>query len=430
MVTRLNQGDTDFDRQFEKLLGAKREVSEEVDTIVRDIIAETRLRGDAALIDYTAKFDQFELSSDQLRISEAEIEAAIVGVPAETLAALELAHERIHAHHARQMPKDDFYTDQIGVKLGTRWSAIEAVGLYVPGGTASYPSSVLMNAVPAQVAGVERIVMVVPTPEGVLNPSVLAAAKMAGVHEIYRIGGAQAVAALAYGTQTIKPVAKITGPGNAFVAAAKRQVFGTVGIDMIAGPSEVLVLADGDNDPDWIAIDLLAQAEHDKSAQSILITDNAQFAKDVEAAIERHLTTLPRADIARASWQGFGAIILVETLEDALPLVNRLAPEHLEIATDDPDALLAGVRNAGSVFMGRYTPEAIGDYVAGPNHVLPTARSARFSSGLSVLDFIKKTSVLHCGPEQLAKIGPAAVTLADAEGLQAHAKSVSIRMNS
>ena len=429
MVTRLNQGDTDFDRQFEKLLGAKREVSEEVDTIVRDIIAETRLRGDAALIDYTAKFDQFELSSDQLRISEAEIEAAIVEVPAETLAALELAHERIHAHHARQMPKDDFYTDQIGVKLGTRWSAIEAVGLYVPGGTASYPSSVLMNAVPAQVAGVERIVMVVPTPEGVLNPSVLAAAKMAGVHEIYRIGGAQAVAALAYGTQTIKPVAKITGPGNAFVAAAKRQVFGTVGIDMIAGPSEVLVLADGDNDPDWIAIDLLAQAEHDKSAQSILITDNAQFAKDVEAAIERHLTTLPRADIARASWQDFGAIILVETLEDALPLVNRLAPEHLEIATDDPDALLAGVRNAGSVFMGRYTPEAIGDYVAGPNHVLPTARSARFSSGLSVLDFIKKTSVLHCGPEQLAKIGPAAVTLADAEGLQAHAKSVSIRMN-
>ena len=429
MVTRLNQGDTDFDRQFEKLLGAKREVSEEVDTIVRDIIAETRLRGDAALIDYTAKFDQFQLSSDQLRISEAEIEAAIAKVPAETLAALELAHERIHAHHVRQMPKDDFYTDQIGVKLGTRWSAIEAVGLYVPGGTASYPSSVLMNAVPAQVAGVERIVMVVPTPEGVLNPSVLAAAKMAGVHEIYRIGGAQAVAALAYGTQTIKPVAKITGPGNAFVAAAKRQVFGIVGIDMIAGPSEVLVLADGDNDPDWIAIDLLAQAEHDKSAQSILVTDNAQFAKDVEAAIERHLTTLPRADIARASWQDFGAIILVETLEDALPLVNRLAPEHLEIATDDPDALLAGVRNAGSVFMGRYTPEAIGDYVAGPNHVLPTARSARFSSGLSVLDFIKKTSVLHCGPEQLAKIGPAAVTLADAEGLQAHAKSVSIRMN-
>ena len=429
MVTRLNQGDTDFDRQFEKLLGVKREVSEEVDTIVRDIIAETRLRGDAALIDYTAKFDQFELSSDQLRISEAEIEAAIVEVPAETLAALELAHERIHAHHARQMPKDDFYTDQIGVKLGTRWSAIEAVGLYVPGGTASYPSSVLMNAVPAQVAGVERIVMVVPTPEGVLNPSVLAAAKMAGVHEIYRIGGAQAVAALAYGTQTIKPVAKITGPGNAFVAAAKRQVFGIVGIDMIAGPSEVLVLADGDNDPDWIAIDLLAQAEHDKSAQSILVTDNAQFANDVEAAIERHLTTLPRADIARVSWQDFGAIILVETLEDALPLVNRLAPEHLEIATDDPDALLAGVRNAGSVFMGRYTPEAIGDYVAGPNHVLPTARSARFSSGLSVLDFIKKTSVLHCGPEQLAKIGPAAVALADAEGLQAHAKSVSIRMN-
>lgn len=429
MVTRLNQGDTDFDRQFEKLLGVKREVSEEVDTIVRDIIAETRLRGDAALIDYTAKFDQFQLSSDQLRISEAEIEAAIAKVPAETLAALELAHERIHAHHVRQMPKDDFYTDQIGVKLGTRWSAIEAVGLYVPGGTASYPSSVLMNAVPAQVAGVERIVMVVPTPEGVLNPSVLAAAKMAGVHEIYRIGGAQAVAALAYGTQTIKPVAKITGPGNAFVAAAKRQVFGIVGIDMIAGPSEVLVLADGDNDPDWIAIDLLAQAEHDKSAQSILVTDNAQFAKDVEAAIERHLTTLPRADIARASWQDFGAIILVETLEDALPLVNRLAPEHLEIATDDPDALLAGVRNAGSVFMGRYTPEAIGDYVAGPNHVLPTARSARFSSGLSVLDFIKKTSVLHCGPEQLAKIGPAAVTLADAEGLQAHAKSVSIRMN-
>lgn len=429
MVVRLNHSDADFDQQFERLLGAKREVSQEVDIIVRDILAEVRLRGDAALVEYTIKFDQFELTADQLRISDDEIEAAIAEVPADTLAALELARERIHAHHARQMPKDDFYTDAIGVKLGTRWSAIEAVGLYVPGGTASYPSSVLMNAIPAQVAGVERIVMVVPTPEGILNPLVLAAAKMAGVHEIYRVGGAQAVAALAFGTDTIKPVAKITGPGNAYVATAKRQVFGTVGIDMIAGPSEVLVLADGENDPDWIAIDLLAQAEHDESAQSILITDNAQFAEDVEAAIERHLTTLPRANIAHASWQNFGAIILVDALEDALPLVNRLAPEHLEIATNDPDALLKGVRNAGSIFMGRYTPEAIGDYIAGPNHVLPTARSARFSSGLSVLDFVKKTSVLQCGPEQLAAIGPSAVKLAEAEGLQAHGRSVSIRMN-
>lgn len=429
MVTHLNQSDKDFNRQFEQLLGAKREVSEEVDTIVCAIIAETRLRGDAALIEYTAKFDQFELTADQLRISDAEIDAAVTQVPAETLAALELARERIHSHHARQMPEDDFYEDAIGVKLGSRWTAIEAVGLYVPGGTASYPSSVLMNAIPAQVAGVERIVVVVPTPKGELNPLVLAAARMAGVHEIYRVGGAQAIAALAYGTDTIAPVAKITGPGNAFVATAKRQVFGTVGIDMIAGPSEVLVLADGDNDPDWIAADLLAQAEHDQSAQSILITDNAKFASDVEAAVERHLTTLPREEIARASWQDFGAIILVDALENAIDLVNRLAPEHLEIATDDPDLLLAKVRNAGSVFMGRYTPEAIGDYVAGSNHILPTARSARFSSGLSVLDFVKKTSVLQCGPEQLAQIGPAAIKLAEAEGLHAHAKSVSIRMN-
>lgn len=430
MAVRLSTGDAGFQKQFEDLLSSKREVSEDVDQIVRDILETVRARGDAAVLEYTAKFDRLTVGSmAELRVSEAQIDQAMKDVPAEILKALELARDRIHSHHARQMPKDDRYTDPIGVELGSRWTAVEAVGLYVPGGLASYPSSVLMNAVPAKVAGVERIVMVVPSPDGVLNPQVLAAARIAGVSEIYRIGGAQAVAALAYGTETISPVSKIVGPGNAFVAAAKRRVFGTVGIDMIAGPSEVLVVADADNNPDWIAADLLAQAEHDTVAQSILLTDSAEFAGAVEDAVERQLKTLPKADIAGASWKDYGAIILVDDLYAALPLVNRIAPEHLELAVADPEEMLKGVRNAGAVFMGAYTPEAVGDYVGGSNHVLPTARSARFSSGLSVLDFVKRTSILKCNADNLREIGPAAVTLGEAEGLAGHARSVAIRLN-
>jgi histidinol dehydrogenase len=346
-----------------------------------------------------------------------------------TLEALAFARDRIELFHRRQLPKDERFTDALGVELGWRWSAIDAVGLYVPGGTAAYPSSVLMNAVPARVAGVARVVMVVPSPDGKLNPLVLAAAHLGGVSEIYRVGGAQAVAALAYGTATIAAVAKIVGPGNAYVAAAKRQVFGTVGIDMIAGPSEVLVLADGTNDPEWIAADLLAQAEHDSGAQSILVTDDAAFGRDVEAAIERQLTRLPRAATAAASWRDFGAVILVRGFDEAMPLVNRIAPEHLELAIEDADAYAARVRNAGAIFIGRHTPEVIGDYVGGSNHVLPTARSARFSSGLSVLDFMKRTSILRLGPDQLRELAPAAIALAQAEGLDAHARSVAIRLN-
>ncbi|MEZ5880472.1 MAG: histidinol dehydrogenase [Nitratireductor sp.] len=429
MPQRLDSNQPDFEAAFASVLSAKREQAADVDAAVAGIVADVRRRGDAALIEYTARFDRLTLEPGQLRVSPDEIAAAMEAVPKEQLEALTLARDRIRAHHQRQMPKDDRYIDPVGVELGSRWTAVEAVGLYVPGGTASYPSSVLMNAVPAKVAGVGRIVMVVPTPDGKLNPLVLAAAGLAGVDEIYRIGGAQAVAALAYGTETIAPVAKIVGPGNAYVAAAKRQVFGTVGIDMIAGPSEVLVVADGENDPDWLAIDLLAQAEHDTAAQSILITDSPELADAVIDAVERQLKTLPRAEIAAASWRDFGVVITVGALDEALPLVNRLAAEHLEIATADPEAFLAGVRNAGAVFLGKHTPEAIGDYVGGSNHVLPTARSARFSSGLSVLDFVKRTSILKCGPDQLAAIGPAAVTLAEAEGLQAHGRSVSIRMN-
>ncbi|WP_075995549.1 histidinol dehydrogenase [Salaquimonas pukyongi] len=429
MPERLDSTQKDFDAQFASILSAKREQSADVDAVVASIIADVRKRGDAALLDYTARFDRLTIEAEQLQVSADEIAAATDCVPKEQLDALTLARDRIHSHHEKQMPQDDRYSDAAGVELGSRWTAVEAVGLYVPGGTASYPSSVLMNAVPAKVAGVERLVMVVPSPGGELNPLVLAAADLAGVDEVYRIGGAQAVAALAHGTQTIAPVAKIVGPGNAYVAAAKRQVFGTVGIDMIAGPSEVLIVADGENNPDWLALDLLAQAEHDTAAQSILITDSPELAASVAEAVERHLQTLPRAEIAAASWRDYGVIITVEKLADALPLVNRLAPEHLEIATADPEALLDGVRNAGAVFLGKHTPEAIGDYVGGSNHVLPTARSARFSSGLSVLDFVKRTSILKCGPDQLAAIGPAAVTLAEAEGLQAHGRSVSIRMN-
>ena len=429
MPVRLDLRQNDFDARFRDLLAMKREVSEDVDQTVRAILAEVQSRGDAALIDYSRRFDRIDLASRGIRVTQDEVAAAISQCTPETLEALRFAHQRIVAFHARQKPQDLRFTDEAGVELGWRWSAIEAVGLYVPGGTASYPSSVLMNAAPAKVAGVPRVVMVVPTPDDVLNPLVLAAADLAGVDEIYRVGGAQAVAALAYGTQTIAPVAKIVGPGNAYVAAAKRRVFGTVGIDMIAGPSEVLVLADGSANPDWIAVDLLAQAEHDTAAQSILITDDARLAEAVMAAVERHLVTLPRRETAAASWNEFGAVILVPSLDDAVPLVDRLAPEHLEIICADPDALGAKIRNAGAIFLGAHTPEAIGDYVGGSNHVLPTARSARFSSGLGVLDFMKRTSILKCSPESLRALGPAAIALGEAEGLGAHARSVAIRLN-
>ena len=419
----------DFAARFRVFLDAKREASLDVEQTVRAIIADVVARGDAALIDYTRKFDRIDLAKAGLRVSAAEIDAAEQACDPQALSALKLARDRIEAYHRRQLPKDDRFIDSLGVELGSRWTAVEAAGLYVPGGTAAYPSSVLMNAIPAKVAGCPRLVMVVPSPDGKLVPLVLAAAKLAGVDEVYRVGGAQAVAALAYGTETIAPVAKIVGPGNAWVAAAKRLVFGKVGIDMIAGPSEVLILADRTGNPDWIAADLLAQAEHDVSAQSILITDDAALATQVEKAVAAQLQTLPRVEVASASWRDFGAIIKVPRLADAIPLVDRLAPEHLEIASADADALAAKIRNAGAIFIGAHTPEAIGDYVAGSNHVLPTARSARFSSGLGVLDFMKRTSLLKCGPEQLRALGPAAIALGEAEGLGAHARSVAIRLN-
>jgi histidinol dehydrogenase len=418
-----------FAAAFAALLGSRDAGEAAVDAVVAAIIADVRDRGDAALIDYTQRFDRVALSPETLRVSEAEIAAAEAACDGQTLAALQLAARRITAFHARQRPSDLDYTDDAGLRLGYRWQPMDAVGLYVPGGTAAYPSSVLMNALPARVAGVERLVMVVPAPDGVLPPLVLAAARIAGVSEIYRVGGAQAVAALAFGTASIAAVDKIVGPGNAYVAAAKRQLFGTVGIDMVAGPSEVLVVADGGNDPDWIAADLLAQAEHDASAQSILISDDAAFAEAVAGAVERHLQTLPRAAIARASWDAHGAIIVVPSLEAAAPLINRAAPEHLQLAVADPGALFAKVRHAGSVFLGRHTPEALGDYVAGPNHVLPTGRSARFSSGLGVLDFMKRSTFLGCDAEGLAALGPAALQLAAAEGLDAHARSIAVRLN-
>jgi len=429
MPLRLDAQAADFADGFRAFLDVKREASADVEQTVRAIIAEVASHGDAALIDYTRKFDRVDLTKAGLRVSAAEIDAAENACDPQALAALRFARDRIEAYHRRQLPKDDRFTDALGVELGSRWTAVEAAGLYVPGGTAAYPSSVLMNAVPAKVAGCPRLVMVVPSPDGRLAPLVLAAAKLAGVDEIYRIGGAQAVAALAYGTETIKPVAKIVGPGNAWVAAAKRLVFGKVGIDMIAGPSEVLILADKTANPDWIAADLLAQAEHDVSAQSILITDHAPLAAAVEKAVETQLKSLPRVEIASTSWRDFGAIIMVANLSDAVPLVDRLAPEHLEIAAADADGLAAKIRNAGAIFIGAHTPEAIGDYVAGSNHVLPTARSARFSSGLGVLDFMKRTSLLKCGPDQLRALGPAAIALGEAEGLGAHARSVSIRLN-
>jgi histidinol dehydrogenase len=429
MPIRLDAAKPDFGQRFAEFLGAKRESALDVEAVAREIIADVVARGDQALIDYTKKFDRADVTVASLRIGEGEIKSAAARCDPEALAALNLARDRIESHHRRQLPKDERYTDALGVELGYRWNAIAAVGLYVPGGSAAYPSSVLMNAVPAKVAGVQRLVMVVPTPDGSLSPMVLAAAHLAGVDEIYRIGGAQAVAALAYGTPTIRPVDKIVGPGNAYVAAAKRLVFGKVGIDMIAGPSEVLVVADRDANPDWIAADLLAQAEHDVSAQSILITDDSSLAANVEAAVAAQLKTLPRVRIAEASWKNFGAIILVRNLDDALPLIDAIAPEHLELIVAQADAYAARIRNTGAIFLGAHTPEAIGDYIAGSNHVLPTARSARFSSGLGVLDFMKRSSILKCGPEQLAALGPAAISLAHAEGLEAHARSVSIRTN-
>ena len=429
MPIRLDSRSADFAARFAALLVTKREAAEDVVQTVRSIIAEVRNNGDRALVELTQKFDRVDLDRIGMRVSDTEIKAARAACPKRALDALALARDRIEAYHRRQKPSDDRFTDPLGVELGHRWSAIEAVGLYVPGGTAAYPSSVLMNGVPAKVAGVPRIVMVVPAPDGKLNPLVLAAAGLAGVDEIYRIGGAQAVAALAYGTPTIRPVAKIVGPGNAYVAAAKRRVFGEVGIDMIAGPSEVLILADKSGNPDWIAADLLAQAEHDAAAQSILITDDAALAGAVEQAVTAQLATLPRAAVAGASWRDYGAVIVVRQLDDAVPLVDALAPEHLEIATADAERLAGKIRNAGAIFIGAHTPEAIGDYVAGSNHVLPTARSARFSSGLGVLDFMKRTSILKCGPDQLAALGPAAIALGEAEGLDAHARSVAIRLN-
>ncbi len=428
MAQTLNAAAPGFETAFDALLGAKRETSTDVRDIVTGIITDVQERGDEALYDLTSRFDRFDARTKGLLVTPDEVDAACAKVDGETMAALELAAKRIRAFHERQIPSDLDYEDNAGVRLGQNWLAVEGAGLYVPGGTASYPSSVLMNAIPASVAGVDRVVMVVPTPDDTLNPLVLAAAKLAGVTEIYRIGGAQAVAALAFGTETIKPVDKIVGPGNAFVAEAKRQVFGKVGIDTIAGPSEILVVADTKNDPRWIAADLLSQAEHDTAAQSILITDDAAYAKQVEMAVETHLSSLERQDIASESWRAYGAIILVDSLMDSVPLINRLAPEHLELAVEDPDALKVKIRNAGAIFLGRHTPEAIGDYVAGPNHVLPTARAARFSSGLSVYDFMKRTTFVGCTAESLAAIGPSAVRLAKEEGLGAHALSVAIRL--
>jgi len=424
----LKTADAAFARQFEALIAARGEDESDVAETVAKIIKDVRARGDAAVAELTQRFDQIDVAARGLTVSAAEVDHAVAQVPAQTMRALELAQARIAAYHERQLPADDLYTDDTGARLGHKWTPVESAGLYVPGGQASYPSSVLMNAVPAKVAGVARLAMVVPTPRGEMNPLVFAAARLAGVDEIYRVGGAQAVAALAYGTQTIAPVAKIVGPGNAYVAEAKRQVFGIVGIDSIAGPSEVLIVADKDNRADWIAADLLAQAEHDANAQSILITDDAAFGGAVALEVEKQLAVLPRGNIAGASWERFGAIITVDDMDEAPALVDRLAPEHLEIATAEPESLVARIQNAGAIFMGPHTPEAAGDYVAGPNHVLPTSRTARFSSGLSVLDFMKRSSILRLSADALEVLGPAAMTLAHAEGLDAHARSIEMRL--
>src|SRR5271165_4940115 len=428
MAIELDMRSADFERRFDALLGAKRESSVEVDAVVADIIEDVRTRGDAALADYSRRFDRVDIAAAGLRIGADEIDAATAACEPRALEALEFAHRRVLAYHLQQKPADVRFVDALGVQLGWRWRPIGAVGLYVPGGAASYPSSVVMNAAPAKVAGCARIAMVVPTPDGAVNPLVLAAARIAGVDEIYRVGGAQAIAALAYGTMTIASVSKIVGPGNAYVAAAKRRVFGVVGIDMIAGPSEVVALADRTADPRFVAADLLAQAEHDEAAQSIFITDDGPLARAVQSEVERQLATLPRVRIAGASWRDNGAIVLCPSLKAALPLIERLAPEHLEIMTLNAEALADEVRNAGAIFLGPFTPEAIGDYVGGSNHVLPTARSARFSSGLSVLDFMKRTSILKCDAAALAALGPAAVALGEAESLEAHARSVAMRL--
>jgi len=429
MPIRMTTHAPDFAERFRGFLAAKRELSEDVSAAAQAIVADVIARGDAALVALSRRFDRVDLDAVGLRVSADEIERAMHDCDADSLEVLGLAKARIEAYHRRQIPENDRFVDALGAELGLRWTAIEAVGVYVPGGTAAYPSSVLMNTVPAKVAGVPRIVMTVPVPDGRLNPLVLAAARLAGVDEVYRIGGAQAIAALAYGTATISPVAKIVGPGNAYVAAAKRLVFGTVGIDMIAGPSEVLIVADGTGQPDWIAADLMAQAEHDPAAQAILITDDPLLADAVEVAVDVALKSLPRESVAGAAWREFGAIIVVGRLVEAVALVDAIAPEHLEIASREPERIADGVRNAGAIFLGPHTPEAIGDYVAGSNHVLPTARSARFSSGLGVTDFMKRSSILKLTPEVLAALGPAAITLARAEGLEAHARSVAIRLN-
>ena len=429
MAQFFNISDPDFETRFDALLGMKREDSPDVDAVVARIIEDVRTRGDAAVIELTSKFDRLDLTPETLAFSQAEIEAEIAKVPDVERAALELAAARIRAYHEKQLPSDNSWIDDTGAMLGWRWTAVSAAGLYVPGGLASYPSSVLMNAIPAQVAGVENLVICAPTPDGIANPLVLLAAQISGVETVYRIGGAQAIAALAYGTETIKPVDKITGPGNAFVAAAKRRVFGKVGIDMIAGPSEILVIADKNNDPDWIAVDLLSQAEHDESAQSILVTDDGAFGKMVADSVEKRLETLERREIAGASWRDFGAVVVVETLAQAVELSDRIAPEHLEIACENADEIAAQIRHAGAIFIGSWTPEAIGDYIGGPNHVLPTARSARFSSGLSVMDFVKRTTLARMTPEALRAIGPAAETLAKSEGLEAHGLSVRARLD-
>jgi histidinol dehydrogenase len=429
MPQHLATTDPGFDARFAALLTMKREDAPDVDDAVAAIIADIRARGDAALVELTARFDRVDVTPETLRVTEAEIDAAVTEVSTVDGAALELAAERIGAYHVRQMPEDASWTDAAGATLGWRWGPVDAAGLYVPGGLASYPSSVLMNAIPARVAGVGRLVVCVPTPDGVLNPLVLLAARLSGVDEVYRIGGAQAIAAMAYGTETIAPVDTITGPGNAYVAAAKRRVFGRVGIDMIAGPSEILVIADRDNDPDWIALDLLSQAEHDESAQSILITDDAAFGQAVAEAVERRLETLARRTIAGASWRDYGAVIVVRDLEEAAALSDRIAPEHLELAVADPEALAAKITHAGAIFLGAWTPEAVGDYVGGPNHVLPTARSARFSSGLSVLDFLKRTTLSRMTPGALRAVGPAATALAASESLEAHGLSVKARLD-
>ncbi|MCP5364353.1 MAG: histidinol dehydrogenase [Hyphomicrobiales bacterium] len=429
MPRRLDADDAAFPAAFSQLLNAKRENSADVGAIVAEILADVRTRGDDAVLEYTRRFDRIELTPETMRVSKNDLEEALGACSPEVVKALHLAADRIVAFHGRQTPEDLSFTDGAGLELGYRWTAINAAGLYVPGGTAAYPSSVLMNALPAKVAGVGRLVMVVPAPVGVLNPLVLAAAHIAGIDEIYRIGGAQAIGALAYGTATIPSVDKIVGPGNMYVAAAKRQVFGHVGIDMIAGPSEVLIVADAHNDPDWIAADLLAQAEHDTAAQSILITNDTRFADAVAASVEEQLPTLGRTEIAAESWSRLGCIITVRDLAQAPPLVDRIAPEHLQLAIENPHTLSQQVRHAGAIFLGKYTPEALGDYVAGPNHVLPTSRSARFSSGLGVIDFLKRTTFVGCSAQGLAAVGATAITLAEAEGLDAHARSVAVRLN-